>query len=315
MTLHRTTAAVILALSGIAGVFVARGAGEGEEGTVYLFTSFRGNGQDGLHLAYSADGYKWTDLGGTFLKPKVGKSKLMRDPCILRGPDGVYHMVWTAGWWEKGIGYAHSKDLVHWSEQQYIEVMAHEPKAKNTWAPELFHDDVKKRYMIFWATTIPGRFPETDREGDHNHRMYYVTTKDFKAFSKTKLLFNPGFNVIDAIVLKLSGEYLMILKDERKGQKVLRMARASQPEGPYGKVSEPFTTDWVEGPSAIRIGGEWFVYFDHYHSPHYYGAVKTKDFKTFTDVSKKMSFPRGHRHGTVLAVPKKVLDGLKAVRK
>jgi hypothetical protein len=27
--------------------------------TVYMFSSFRDNGQDGLYLAYSFDGYKW----------------------------------------------------------------------------------------------------------------------------------------------------------------------------------------------------------------------------------------------------------------
>jgi hypothetical protein len=28
----------------------------------YLFTSFRGNGEDGLHLALSTNGYTWTAL-------------------------------------------------------------------------------------------------------------------------------------------------------------------------------------------------------------------------------------------------------------
>ena len=103
------------------------------EKKAYLFTSFRGNGEDGLHLAYSYDGFRWTDLDNVFLSPKIGKSKLMRDPCIIQGPDGTFHMVWTTGWAEKGIGYAHSKDLLNWSEQKYIEVMAHEPDAKNCW--------------------------------------------------------------------------------------------------------------------------------------------------------------------------------------
>ena len=29
---------------------------------VYLFSYFKDNGQDGLHLAYSYDGFKWTAL-------------------------------------------------------------------------------------------------------------------------------------------------------------------------------------------------------------------------------------------------------------
>jgi hypothetical protein len=279
---------------------------------VYLFTSFRGNGEDGLHLAWSRDGYQWTDLGRVFLKPQVGKSKLLRDPCLLQGPDGTFHLVWTTGWGERGFGYAASRDLVHWSEQQYIEVMAHEPKAQNVWAPELFYDDDTKQFLLFWATTIPGRFPETDRQGDHNHRIYYTATADFKTFTPAKLLLEPGFNVIDATLLKVEARYVMVFKDERPGKKALRLAFAERAEGPYGGVTEPFTRDWVEGPSVLRLGDEWLVYFDHYVSPHYYGATKTADLKTWTDVSKQMTFPPGHRHGTVVRVPERILEALKA---
>ena len=111
-----------------------------EDDSVYLFSYFKDNGEDGLHLAYSEDGLTWTALknDASFLQPQVGEDKLMRDPCIITGPDGEFHMVWTVSWQEKGIGYAHSSDLVHWSEQQYIPVMEHEPDAKNCWAPEIY---------------------------------------------------------------------------------------------------------------------------------------------------------------------------------
>jgi len=100
---------------------------------VYLFSYFKGNGEDGLHLAYSEDGYKWLALknDASFLTPVVSKDKLMRDPCIIRGADGLFHMVWTVSWNDKGIGYASSKDLVSWSEQQFIPVMAKEAAARN----------------------------------------------------------------------------------------------------------------------------------------------------------------------------------------
>lgn len=104
---------------------------EASADTIYLFTSFRGNG-DGLHLAASDDGYKWTELPGIFLEPTVG-SKLMRDPHLLPGPDGVFRLVWTTGWNDQGIGYASSKDLVNWSEQKYIPVMEDTPGTKNCW--------------------------------------------------------------------------------------------------------------------------------------------------------------------------------------
>ena len=52
----------------------------------------------------------------------------------------------------------------------------------NCWAPEIFYDEATKQYLIFWASTIEGRFPETagSCESKLNHRMYYVTTKDFE---------------------------------------------------------------------------------------------------------------------------------------
>ena len=121
------------------------------------------NGEDGLHLAHSSDGLRWTALNRdrSLLRPTIGKDRLMRDPSIVRGPDGIFHMVWTTGWHDQGIGVAHSEDLIRWSEQTRIGVMDHEPKCRNCWAPEIFYDDVQQQYLIFWASTIDGRFRET----------------------------------------------------------------------------------------------------------------------------------------------------------
>ena len=102
--------------------------------TYYMFSYFKGGGQDGLHLGYSEDGLKFVPLKNdeSFLTLTAGEDKLMRDPSILAGPDGTFHMVWTVSWHEKGIGYASSKDLIDWSEQKYIPVMEHEPDAEGS---------------------------------------------------------------------------------------------------------------------------------------------------------------------------------------
>jgi hypothetical protein len=96
--------------------------------------------------------------------------------------------------------------------------MEHEDSARNCWAPEIFYDKPSKQYMIYWATTIPGRFGKGDTSGDskYNHRMYYCTTKDFKKFSPTQLLYDHGFNVIDATIQKEGKQYVMFLKDETR---------------------------------------------------------------------------------------------------
>lgn len=282
----------------------------------YVFTYFKGNGEDGLHLAYSEDGYKWETLkkDASFLTPEVGKDKLMRDPCVIKGGDGLYHMVWTVSWTDKGIGYASSKDLIHWSKQEFIPVMAHEEKARNTWAPEITYDEKSKEYMIYWASTIEGKFKETEstEEKGYNHRMYYTTTKDFKKFSKTKLLYEPGFNVIDASIVKDDKGFTMFLKDETKVpvQKNLKIATSQKLTGPYTKASEPITGKyWAEGPTAIQINGEWVVYFDKYTQKKY-GAVK-QTAKGWEDISEQVSFPQGTRHGTVIKVSSDVIEALK----
>jgi hypothetical protein len=284
---------------------------------VYLFSYFKGNGEDGLHLAYSEDGFRWQALqhDSSFLKPTAGKDKLMRDPCIVQSPDGIFHMVWTVSWNEKGIGYAQSKDLMHWSEQQYIPVMEYEKDARNCWAPEIFYDAGSKQFMIYWATTISGRFTETQstKESAYNHRMYYVTTKDFKTFSKTALLYDQGFNVIDATIQFTDKKYVMFLKDEtvEPAQKNVRIAASKYLTRDYSKPGKPITGNyWAEGPTSIKINGQWIVYFDKYRD-HQMGAVASTDLTIWTDISDKVSFPEGVRHGTVFKVSKAVFDRLK----
>jgi len=281
-----------------------------------LFSYFVGNGEDGLHLAYSYDGLVWKALkeNKSFLAPMVGDDKLMRDPCIIVGPDGKFHMVWTISWKEKGIGYASSKDLIHWSKQQMIPVMKHEEKARNCWAPEIYYDDTKRLYMIFWSTTIPGKFPETDDSGDNglNHRMYYVTTENFEKFSETKLLYDQGFNVIDGTLTKHKNKYFLFLKDETRHppEKNIRIASSNNLNEGYGKPSSPITGDyWAEGPSVIEIENSWYVYFDKYRKNRM-GAVRSDDLINWIDISDQISFPNGTRHGTVFQVSEDVLNNL-----
>lgn len=91
---------------------------------VYVSTSFREPANEGLRFIYSYDGLRWDTIPGTFLSPEVGTQKVMRDPSIVKGPDGTFHLVWTSSWkGDRGFGYASSKDLIHWSKERFIEVM------------------------------------------------------------------------------------------------------------------------------------------------------------------------------------------------
>jgi hypothetical protein len=276
-----------------------------------MFTSFKEPANEGLRFLYSYDGYHWTRIDSTFLKPVID-DKVMRDPSIVQGPDGTYHLVFTSAWkGSKSFGYASSKDLIHWTEERSIDIMKSEPTTVNVWAPELFYDDENKQFIIIWASTIPNRFPRGIEDEDNNHRMYYTTTKDFKTFSDAKLFLDPGFSVIDCVIVKRGkGDYVLVLKDNTRPNRNIKVAFANNPLGPWSTASEPFTPNFTEGPAVAKVGDDYLIYYDQYKDK-IYGAMKTKDFKSFTDITKVVSVPEAHKHGTIFKTNKKTLLKLK----
>ena len=299
----------------------AKAAGvEGSPGTCYLFSYFVDNGEDGLHLAWSRDGLKWEALHGghSFLSTSVWKG-LMRDPCLLLGPDGVFRLVWTDGWGSRGIGYASSRDLLRWSKPREIPVMRGIAGTRNTWAPEVNFDAATGDYLIFWSSTVPGKFKGTDgtSEDGYNHRIYLTRTRDFMHFAPTRLFYDPGYSCIDATILPARGKFYLIFKNETVrpvAKKNLWLATSATMDGPYGKPMGPIATvpaAWVEGPTAIEIGGRFIIYYDCYTQGHF-GAVMSRDLKTWTDLTPELAMPKGVRHGTVLAVPRAVVARLMA---
>ena len=271
----------------------------------YLFTSFHEPADQGLRMLYSFDGKKWDDLDTVLLQPKVGNQKVMRDPSMVQGPDGTFHLVWTSSWkGDKGFGYASSNDLVHWSEERFISVMDHEPTTVNVWAPELFYDDERKDYIIIWASCIPGKFERGIEEDSNNHRMYYATTKDFQSFSDTKLFLDPKFSVIDAVIVKrAANDYVLVLKDNTRPERNIKVAFSNSPLGPWQNISKPFTENFTEGPSVIKLKDEWLIYYDSYRKKIYETSA-TKDFVRFENITNKVKVPEGHKHGTIVAVKK-----------
>jgi hypothetical protein len=319
----RASRVLLLIPVGLAPFALAPARDAPRGGGPWVFSYFLDNGQDGMHLAYSRDGLKWTPLGGgrPYLSPTVG-GRLIRDPCIILGPDRIFHAVWTTGWYEQGIGIAHSRDLIDWSEAAFLPVMAHERQAANAWAPEIVYDEETSQYLIFWATTIPGRFPATDDSGSIskagvalNHRIYRTTTRDFKEYTRAELFLDPGFNVIDATIVRDGARLLMFLKDETlrpNARKDIRLAAADHALGPYVLEPSPISKEnWVEGPTAFRAGPDMVVLFDAYTRKRYEG-VKSRDLKTWTALGAELEMPPGARHGTACAVPERILDGLLA---
>ncbi|MBV7530193.1 glycoside hydrolase family 43 protein [Chitinophaga sp. sic0106] len=276
----------------------------------YLFTSFQEPATDGLRLLYSYNGYTWKDMDTVFLKPGVGTQKVMRDPSMVQGPDGTFYLVWTSSWrGDKGFGHATSKDLLHWSEQGLLPIM-NETEAVNVWAPELFYDKESDDMKVVWAACIPGKFPKGQEEDSNNHRLYYTHTKDLRAFGRCELFFDPGYSVIDAVIVQQSkNKYVLVFKDNTRPERDLKVAHGSSPLGPWSNISAPFTDKLTEGPSVVKLKNRWLIYYDAYGKKTY-EAVETRDFLTFQPPAHQIELPEGHKHGTIVPVKKKLVKDL-----
>lgn len=293
----------------------------------YLFAYFievsQGRG-DGLRLAHSHDGYHFGAIGAgkVFMPPKVGGGSF-RDPHLLRGPDGTYHLVWTTScvpWAEancvqdRGFGHASSPTLTSWGEQTYIEI---ELDVEHVWAPETFYDAATEQYLVLWSSPIDDNPSAADP-----HDIYFLRTTDFVTFTAPEVLYSqPGRNFIDATIRADQSGYLMILKDEADGQKNLRALRSSLLFGPGAWTdapSAPLTGNYAaEGPSLLERDGALFLYFDKYGEGAY-GALRSESTNepatlsepsAWQDISSSVFFP-GVRHGTPIEVPWDVYEAV-----
>lgn len=288
----------------------------------YVFTSFREPSTQGMQYLYSRDGLRWDTIPGIWLEPKIGTEHCLRDPSIIKGPDGTFHLVWTSQWKNtRSFGYASSKDLVNWSEQREIPVMEGF-ETNNVWAPELFYDDELELYFIIWSSQIKQEeYTEADKLGTNNcHRMYYTTTKDFITFTPAKRYYDPGFNSIDGYLLKRAPkDYVLIVKDNRKpGFSNLFCVFGESPYGPFHTYDNvpigttptvTFGRTFSEGPCVIKNGDEWMIFYDRYN-PQDFTAASTKDFLSFTDAADRIVIPKEHKHGTIVEVTPTILDNL-----
>lgn len=296
--------------------------------TPLIFAYFTGNGEDGLHLAYSHDGFRFMALqqGMSVLEPRVGSQRLMRDPFLMHGPDGLFHALWTTGWQGKDIGYATSSNLLDWSEQKTLPVMAKFAHAQNCWAPEMVFNETERSYLLFWSSTVLGHH-------GNGHRIFSCSTKDFHNFSDSQLFYDPGYPVIDANIVKNDSEYLMFIKHERGGlidgkendtnapggEKTLHLATSSSLYGPYNLTGKAIVgeaigsyEDAAEGPTAVKLGDTWHLYFDYYRKQRY-GLMTSSDLLHWYNQSDALSMPKGARHGSICQVSTDILEGLKAL--
>lgn len=188
------------------------------------------------------------------------------------------------------------------------------PDATTAWAPEIIYIPELKQFFVTWAT----------KTKEKQHKMYYALTADFKTFCGPYLLFEPGYDVIDSTIINAGTDaapkYYLIFKDERqaavdggflKTRKNFKIAEGSdKPWGPYINIREISDTNYTEGPSIIKIGDTFKLYYDRYAQPQKYGVLESTDLINWKPGIVNM--PAGARHGSILEVDSSVVEGLKA---
>lgn len=176
-----------------------------------------------------------------------------------------------------------------------------------------------------------------------HHRTFFSRTSDFQTFSDAAVFFNPGMSAIDANLAfddnandgPQDDRWIMAIKHEQYkelGGKNLKLAYApadltltAQPgfqslaepskvwTNPVVGVGSPIQPGhMVEGPTLIKVGFEWRLYFDRFDmQANRFGLATSNNLHDWTDRTADISVPAEARHGTVLVAPRSAVAFLK----
>ncbi|MBO0723523.1 MAG: hypothetical protein J2P41_22050, partial [Blastocatellia bacterium] len=194
--------------------------GEGEK----LLFAYNLSDSDGLRLAYSEDGFKWTPLknGEPFYKSQIG-SKLMHAPSLIESQRGEFHLLWSSGEADKGFGYAKSSNLIEWSGQRMIPI-SERLKAYNTRSPFLYYERKPRLFHIVWSATVPGLREEKLEEGATSNLLLSMETRDFANFGEPKVFFDPQYHCPDGALIQVGDKFKVVFVDGRPDQGKLRIS-------------------------------------------------------------------------------------------
>jgi len=299
-----------------------------------------------IHMAVSMDGYSFTAVNDNYpviAGDTVAEQKGVRDPHIMRAPDGMFYMAATDlhifaqqaghrttqwerdqqefGWGNnKNLVLLKSKDLIHW-EHSLLRVQPMEGfhDIGATWAPQLIWDEQKKAVMIYW----------TIRRGNGACKLYYAyANKEFTGFAtEPTLLFEKtkgDHTALDGDIVKGNDDrYYLHYAAYDEGFSGVMVAVSDNLTGPYAFQPEIIDKEEkaCEAPNVWkRYGTDTFVLmYDCFGtSPHNFGFLETTDFKTYTDIGhfndeggkmKTTNFT-SPKHGAVTAISKKQAQSL-----
>lgn len=276
----------------------------------YLFAYFRNDAKttngENVFYAVSKDGYNYEALnGGVPVASASQGTGHSRDPYIMKAQDGAeykYYMVatdanTTNNYNNTGLHTWGSNDLITWDELANPQFATDKGGGSKTitnmcWAPEAIWDPVAGKYMVYFATN------EADSAANESAKIYYSYTADFRTFTEKKVLFDPGYGVIDADITPYGNGYVMLYKKEassgtgaKKVWYTFKTGKSpSNSDGEYdaanAKIFESVSNTQAEGPQVFPVSGtsSYGVLVD-YFSDGGFGFSYTSDFESYSKIS------------------------------
>ncbi|ADL02170.1 glycoside hydrolase family 43 protein [Brevundimonas subvibrioides] len=259
----------------------------------YVLTSFSNGNATTMSVYVSEDAATFRPLALTAFVPPTG---LIRDPSIIRRADGWYHVVYTTDWNNDEIGFARSRDLIHWDHVRNLKV----PLAgvTNTWAPEWFVDEDGSTHVIYALS-------RNGPDGQFQPHIITASNDDLTEWGAPRPMVGLGPNYIDTFVIREGGLYQAFIKQETT--KFIERATAPTLDGPWTIVN---TGDWAgwgaftEGQALVRRpDGGWRIYFDEYIQKRYWHS-DSDDLVHWTPRVELAGLSGIARHFTVLRQPR-----------
>ena len=294
----------------------------------YLFAYFPANNNENIYYALSNDGYNFTPMNDgkrVVAADTVSLKKGLRDPHVLRAPDGWFYMVNTdmksaEGWASnRGMVLMKSRDLIHWKHST-----VHFPdryKGKNfanvtrVWAPETFWDDTyvnkdgsKGRPLVYYSLlTNDGTIP-------YDQVFFNYANEDFTDLEGDPVhFFDRGKSTIDMDIVynPVDKLYHAFYKNEGDGgickvqAQTLTSANGTKAPTWYKRSNAlQQTNEAVEGAGVFKLINQntWVLMYDCYNNGHYQFTSSTDlvNFKFVQNTEMKGAFTP--RHGTVLPI-------------
>ncbi|KQN92169.1 beta-xylosidase [Sphingomonas sp. Leaf67] len=305
--------------------------------SAYLLSYFKDETHS-LHFAVSLDGYTFTDVnsGEPVLNGHaIAEQKGIRDPHIMRGPDGAFYLAMTDlhifaqreglrttewerdgdqyGWGNnRALIFMKSFDLIHWTHRivRVDRLFPETARIGTAWAPQTIYDPQTRKLMVYYSTR---NGKETD------HMVYSYADPAFTTLTAVpKDLFTypvPGKGTIDGDITRVGDKYhLIYVAHDKPGY--LRQAVSSKINRDYVYDATKVDPETVatEAPTVWRRHGTgtYVLMYDVFGAKpvNTMGFSETTNFRTFKDIGrfdearspmKATNFVQA-KHGAVVAI-------------